>query len=164
MQILGRWDEAISAAESAIRGYAAAGIREATAAAHSVQGVALVALGRPDEALKAFETACSHASQMENPLTEGVCLFNTAWAYWVDGQYASAAETAERADLSLSIAGAAEADAARALAEAATALTAADAQAAADGLCRSAGALGMNAAIIKPSWLVAEAQRVSNYV
>jgi tetratricopeptide (TPR) repeat protein len=158
--VLGRWEEAIVAGASAIRAYAAAGIGEATAGAYSVQGVALVALGRLDEALAAFEAACSHASQMENPRTEGVCLFNAAWAFWADGQYAHAAEVAERAKLSLSIAGAAEAAAARALAEAATALAAADPQAAAAGLRRSASALGGTPWTVRPAWLVTEAQRL----
>jgi tetratricopeptide (TPR) repeat protein len=157
--VLGRWNAAISAAQSAIQGYAAAGIKEATAGAYGVQGVALVALGHPAEALVAFEAARDHASQMENPRTEGVSLFNAAWAYWVDGRYPSAAATAERANRSLTIAGATEAAAARALAEAATAL-AADPRAAAEGLRRSADALGMDAQFVRPAWLVVEAQRL----
>lgn len=133
--ILDRWDEAISAAQNAIQGYAVAGVKEATAGAYGVQGVGLIALGRPGEALAAFEAA---------------------------RDYASAAETAERANLSLTIAGAAEAAAARALAEAATALAAADPQAAAQGLRRSADALGIDAQFVRPAWLVAEAQRLGS--
>jgi hypothetical protein len=83
-----------------------------------------------------------------------------AWAYWADGQYRQAAETAERATVSLQIAGAMEVAAAQALAEAADARSVPDLPAAADALIRAADAVGQNAEIVRQSWLTAQAQQL----
>ncbi|MFF2732372.1 trypsin-like peptidase domain-containing protein [Streptomyces sp. NPDC058008] len=159
---LGRWEETVEAGEKAVLAYREAGIQEATDYALNAKGVALLALGRPAEALEPLEGALRAASQMENPRTEGVCLYNTAWVHWAGGQYAPAAEAAERAAVSLRIAGAAETAAAQALAEAATALARPepDPGAAADALVRAAGATGRNVEMVRPAWLVEEADRL----
>jgi tetratricopeptide (TPR) repeat protein len=157
---LGRWDEAIAAADRAVHAYRDAGSKEAITYALNAQGISLIALGRTAEALAALEAARRDASYMENPRAEGVCLYNMAWAYWADGQFGKAAETAERATVSLQIAGAVEAAAAQALAEAAHARGVPDLEAAADALIRAADAVGRNAEIVRRSWLTAQAQRL----
>jgi tetratricopeptide (TPR) repeat protein len=157
---LGRWEDAIAAGDRAIRAYRDAGIKEAINYALNAQGIALIALGRIAEALAVLAAARHEASQMENPRAEGVCLYNMAWAYWADGQYRQAAETAERATVSLQIAGAMEVAAAQALAEAADARSVPDLPAAADALIRAADAVGQNAEIVRQSWLTAQAQQL----
>ncbi|MEU7551488.1 tetratricopeptide repeat protein [Streptomyces sp. NPDC044571] len=157
---LGRWEETVTAGDRAVRAYAAAGVQEATDYALNAQGVALLALGRPEEALAPLEEALRAASAMENPRTEGVCLYNTAWAQWTLGRYGQAAETAERAAASLERAGAAEAAAAQALAEAARARAVPAPRAAADALDRAAEGAGRNAEMVPPAWLTAQAQHL----
>ena len=155
---LGRWEEAIAASDRAMHVYRHAGSKEAITYALNAQGIALIALGRITEALDALEAARHDASQMENPRAEGVCLFNMAWAYWAGGQYGQAEETAKRATVSLQIAGAAEATAAKAFAEAAHARSASDLRAAARALVRVADSIGQNAELLRPSWIIAQAQ------
>ncbi|MGW1026386.1 tetratricopeptide repeat protein [Streptomyces sp. NPDC002577] len=157
---MGRWEETIAAGERAVRAYQDAGIQEATDYALNAKGVALLALGRFAEAVTSLQAALKAASQMENPRTEGVCLYNLAWAYWTDGQYEQASETAERATMSLQIAGAAEQAAAQALAEAARARAADDTQAAAEALIRAADGVGRNVEMVSPAWLTEHAQRL----
>ncbi|MEU6867600.1 trypsin-like peptidase domain-containing protein [Streptomyces sp. NPDC046876] len=157
---LGRWEETIAAGGEAVRAYAAAGVPEATDYALNAQGVALLALGRPEEALAVLAEALTAASAMENPRTEGVCLYNTAWAHWTLGRYGQAAETAERAAASLDRAGAAEAAAAQALAEAARARAVPAPRDAADALDRAAQGAGRNAEMVRPAWLTAQAQHL----
>ncbi|MET9438035.1 trypsin-like peptidase domain-containing protein [Streptomyces sp. NPDC006551] len=157
---LGRWDETITAGEQAVRAYRAAGIPEGINNALNAQGLALLGLERSGEAVTMLKAAFDEASRMENPRSEGVCLCNLAWAYWCDGRYAQAAESAERASVSLRIAGAAEAAAARELAEAARARTVPRPRAAADALIRAADALGGNVEVVGRSWLVAHARRL----
>ncbi|MEW2418202.1 trypsin-like peptidase domain-containing protein [Streptomyces sp. NPDC046866] len=155
---LGRWEETIAAGGEAVRAYAAAGVAEATDYALNAQGVALLALGRPEEALALLAEALTAA--MENPRTEGVCLYNTAWAHWTLGRYGQAAETAERAAASLDRAGAAEAAAAQALAEAARARAVPAPREAADALDRAAQSVGRNVEMVRPAWLSAQAQHL----
>ncbi|WP_406420715.1 trypsin-like peptidase domain-containing protein [Streptomyces sp. NBC_00842] len=157
---MGRWEETIAAGDRAVRAYQDAGIREATDYALNAKGVAMLALGRVAEALASLGAALQAASAMENPRTEGVCLYNMAWAHWTDGGYGQAAETAERAAASLQLAGATEAAAAEALAEAARARTVPDPQAAADALARSADGVGGNVEMVRPAWLIEEAGRL----
>ncbi|OAH10251.1 tetratricopeptide repeat protein [Streptomyces jeddahensis] len=157
---MGRWEETIAAGDRAVRAYKDAGIPEATDYALNAKGVALLALGRFAEALTALQAALKAASQMENPRTEGVCLHNLAWAYWTDEQYGQAAETAERAATSLQLAGASEAAAPKALAEAARARAADDTQATADALIRAADGVGRNVEMVGATWLSAEAERL----
>jgi tetratricopeptide (TPR) repeat protein len=157
---LDRWEEAISAGDRAMHAYRDAGSKEAITYALNAQGIALIALRRIAEALATLEAARDDASEMENPRAEGVCLYNMAWAYWADGQYEQAAKTAERATVSLQIAGAAEAAAAQALSEAAHARMVPDLKTAADALIRAADAIGQNAEIVRPSWLTMQAQRL----
>ncbi|MFE4795344.1 trypsin-like peptidase domain-containing protein [Streptomyces sp. NPDC056708] len=161
---MGRWEETIAAGDRAVRAYRDAGIQEATDYALNAKGVAMLALGRVAEALTSLEAALRAASTMENPRTEGVCLYNMAWAYWTDGRYGQAAETAERAATSLQLAGAAEAAAAQALAEAAHARTVPDPQAAADALDRAADGVGRNVEMVRPAWLTEEAERLRGEV
>ncbi|MDX3850272.1 trypsin-like peptidase domain-containing protein [Streptomyces sp. AK02-01A] len=158
--VLGRWEETIEAGVRAVRAYRDAGVREATNYALNAQGVSLIALGRLTEALAALEAGLQESTEMENPRAEGVCLHNMAWAYWTDGRYERAAETAERATVSFQLAGAAEAAAARALAEAARARTVPDPAAAADALVRAAEAVGHSAEMVRRDWLTAEAERL----
>ncbi|MEU6882743.1 trypsin-like peptidase domain-containing protein [Streptomyces sp. NPDC046712] len=155
---LERWEETIVSGELAARAYRAADSHEAITYALNAQGIALLALGRVTEAVSALREALNEASLMENPRAEGVCLCNLAWAYWCDGRYGEAAETAERAAVSLGIAGAAEAAAAQELAEAARARAVPRPRAAAEALVRAAGALGGNVEVVGPSWLVAQAE------
>ncbi|MFG2983047.1 trypsin-like peptidase domain-containing protein [Streptomyces sp. NPDC048258] len=157
---LGRWEETIAAGDRAVAAYRDAGIQEATDYALNAKGVALLALGRVTEALAALEAALAAASAMENPRTEGVCLYNTAWAYWTGGRYAQAAEAADRAAASLQLAGAAEAAAAGALAEAARARAVPGPRAAADALVRAADGTGRNVEMVRPAWLTEEAARL----
>ncbi|MGW0468150.1 tetratricopeptide repeat protein [Streptomyces sp. NPDC003027] len=157
---LERWEETITAGEQAVRAYRAAGIPEGINNALNAQGLALLGLGRGGEAVTMLKAAFEEASRTESPRSEGVCLFNLAWAYWCEGRYAQAAETAERASVSLRIAGAAEAAAARELAEAARARTVPRPRAAADALIRAADALGGNVEVVGGSWLLAHARRL----
>ncbi|MFD7326556.1 trypsin-like peptidase domain-containing protein [Streptomyces sp. NPDC059875] len=154
---LGRWEETLTAADLAVRAYRASGVPEGINNALNAQGIALLALERVGEAVTMLKAALDEALLTESPRSEGVCLCNLAWAYWRDGRYAQAAETAERASVSLRIAGAAEAEAAQALAEAARARAVPHPRAAADALVRAAGALGSNVEVVGPSWLVAQA-------
>ncbi|MET8324821.1 tetratricopeptide repeat protein [Streptomyces sp. NPDC005181] len=160
--VLGRWEEAITAGDGAMRAYQAAGSREAVTYALNAQGIALIALGRTEEALAALDGALDEASQIENPRAGGVCLYNMAWTYWTDGRYGQAAEAAERAAASLQLAGASEAAAAQALAEAAHARTVSDPQTAADALDRAAAGVGRNVEMVRPAWLTEEAERLRN--
>ncbi|GAA1579911.1 hypothetical protein GCM10009731_37460 [Streptomyces globosus] len=155
---LGRWEETITAGEQAVRAYAEAGVQEATDYALNAQGVARLALGRPDEAAASLEAALAAASAMENPRTEGVCLYNLAWTHWTRGRFEEAAAAAERAGASLHRAGAAEAGAGGALADAARARAAGDREAAADALDRAAGETGRNVEMVRPAWLAEEAR------
>ncbi|MER5184087.1 trypsin-like peptidase domain-containing protein [Streptomyces sp. NPDC002896] len=157
---LGRWEETIAAGEQAARAYRDAGSQEAITYALNAQGLALIALGRAAEAVAKLEAALHEASLMENPRAEGLCLYNRAWAYWTDGQYEQSSQAAERAAMSLQIAGAAEAAAAQALAEAARARAADDTQAAADALIRAADGVGRNVEMVSPAWLTEHAQRL----
>ncbi|WP_328926722.1 tetratricopeptide repeat-containing serine protease family protein [Streptomyces sp. NBC_00190] len=157
---LGRWEETIAAGDRAVAAYRDAGVQEATDYALNAKGVALLALGRVDEALASLEAALGAASAMENPRTEGVCLYNTAWAHWTGGRYGQAAEAAERAAASLQLAGAAEAAAAGALAEAARARAVPGPREAADALVRAADSTGRNVEMVRPAWLTEEAERL----
>ncbi|MBM9509392.1 trypsin-like peptidase domain-containing protein [Actinacidiphila acididurans] len=160
--VLGRWQEAIEAADRSLGAYQDAGSREATTYALNARGVALTALGRVPEALRALGAALDDASQMENPRAEGVCLYNMAWAHWTGAEYDQAAQTAERAARSLHIAGAVEAAAAQALAEAARAQTIPDPTAAADALIRAADAIGNNAEMAGRASAEVQAQQLLN--
>ncbi|MCT4353037.1 trypsin-like peptidase domain-containing protein [Streptomyces sp. Je 1-79] len=155
---LERWEETIASGALAARAYRAADSHEAITYALNAQGIALLALERVTEAVPVLQEALSEASLMENPRAEGVCLCNLAWAYWADGRYGQAAETAERAAVSLGIAGAEEAAAAQALAEAARARAVPRPREAADALVRAAGALGGTVEVVGPSWLIAQAE------
>ncbi|MFE5486419.1 trypsin-like peptidase domain-containing protein [Streptomyces sp. NPDC056527] len=155
---LERWEETIVSGALAARAYRAADSHEAITYALNAQGIALLALARVTEALPVLQEALDEASLMENPRAEGVCLCNLAWAYWRDGQYAQAAEAAERSAVSLGIAGAAEATAAQALAEAARARAVPRQREAAEALVRAADALGGNVEVVAPSWLAAQAE------
>ncbi|MFI6002043.1 trypsin-like peptidase domain-containing protein [Streptomyces sp. NPDC051366] len=157
---LGRWEETIAAGDLAVRAYAAAGVQEATDYALNAKGVALLALDRPEEALSCLEEALRAASAMENPRTEGVCLYNTAWTQWTLGRYGQAAEAAERSAASLHRAGAAEAAAAQALGEAARARMVPAARAAADALDRAAQGAGSNVEMVRPAWLTVQAEHL----
>ncbi|MFE2475006.1 tetratricopeptide repeat protein [Streptomyces sp. NPDC059389] len=160
---LGRWQETIAAGDRAVRAYAAAGVREATDYALNAKGVALLALGRPEEALTCLDEALRAASAMENPRTEGVCLYNTAWAQWTLGRYGQAAEAAERSAASLHRAGAVEAGAAQALGEAARARMVPAARTAADALDRAARGAGGNVEMVRPAWLTAQAEHLRDH-
>lgn len=87
---LGRWSDVLSAAERAVRSYRAAASLEAVTYAWNAEGIALIALGRTGEALDVLGAARQQASELENSRGEGVCLYNLAWAYWVDGQHGRA--------------------------------------------------------------------------
>ncbi|MFB7783871.1 trypsin-like peptidase domain-containing protein [Streptomyces vinaceus] len=160
---LGRWEETIAAGDRAVRAYGAAGVQEATDYALNAKGVSLLALGRPEEALACLEEALRAASAMENPRTEGVCLYNTAWTQWTLGRYGRAAEAAERSAASLERAGAAEAAAAQALGEAARARSVPAAREAADALVRAAQAAGGNVEMVRPAWLTAQAEALREH-
>ncbi|MEV6734069.1 MULTISPECIES: tetratricopeptide repeat-containing serine protease family protein [unclassified Streptomyces] len=160
---LGRWEETIAAGDRAVRAYAAAGVQEATDYALNAKGVALLALDRPEEALSCLEEALRAASAMENPRTEGVCLYNTAWAQWTLGRYGQAAEAAERSAASLHRAGAAEAAAAQALGEAARARMVPAARAAADALDRAAQGAGSNVEMVRAAWLTVQAEHLRDH-
>ncbi len=155
---MGRWEETITAGDRAVSAYENAGVQEATDYALNAKGVAQLALGRPAEATASLEAALGAASAMENPRTEGVCLYNLAWTHWTRGRYGQAAETAERAAAALQRAGAAEAGAAEALAAAARARAAADLQGAAEALVRAAQGVGRNVEMVRPAWLTEEAR------
>ncbi|MDF6020138.1 trypsin-like peptidase domain-containing protein [Streptomyces sp. JH34] len=160
--VLGRWEEAVVAGGEAVRAYREADSLEAIAYALNAQGIALIATGRRRDALAALEGALDEASKMENPRAEGVCLYNTAWAHWTGARYAEAADAAERAAVSLQLAGAVEAAAAQALTQAAEALSrpAPDPRAAGDALLRAAEGTGRNVEMVRPAWLVEEAERL----
>ncbi|MEU9864533.1 trypsin-like peptidase domain-containing protein [Streptomyces sp. NPDC047971] len=154
---LERWEETIASGDLTARAYRAADSHEAITYALNAQGIALLALDRATEAVPVLQEALDEASLMENPRAEGVCLCNLAWAHWCEGEFAQAAETAERAARSLGIAGAVEATAAHALAEAARARAVPRPRAAADALVRAAQALGGNVEVVGSAWLVAQA-------
>ncbi|MFB9392766.1 trypsin-like peptidase domain-containing protein [Streptomyces coeruleoprunus] len=155
---LGRWEETIASGDLTIRAYRAAGIPEGINNALNAQGLALLGLERTAEAVTMLEEALDEASRTENPRAEGVCLCNLAWAYWCDGRYERAAESAERASVSLRIAGAEEATAAQALADAARSLP--DRTTAAAALTRAAEALGGNVEVVDRAWLLTHARRL----
>ncbi|MEU9194323.1 trypsin-like peptidase domain-containing protein [Streptomyces hundungensis] len=156
---LGRWQETAEAGAATARAYRAAASQEAIAYALNAQGLALLALDAPARAATVLEEARHEASLMENPRAEGVCLLNLAWAYWCDGRTEESAATADRASAALDIAGATQADAARALSRAARDLCSSP-RTAAEALTRAAAALDGNAEVIRPSWVRERAERV----
>ncbi|MFE9402664.1 trypsin-like peptidase domain-containing protein [Streptomyces sp. NPDC006530] len=156
---LGRWQETAEAGAATARAYRAAASQEAIAYALNAQGLALLALDAPARAATVLEEARHEASLMENPRAEGVCLLNLAWAYWCDGRTEESAATADRASAALDIAGATQADAARALSRAARALPSSPRDAA-EALTRAAAALDGNAEVVRPSWVREGAGRV----
>uniref|UniRef100_A0AAU2V3C6 Trypsin-like peptidase domain-containing protein n=1 Tax=Streptomyces sp. NBC_00003 TaxID=2903608 RepID=A0AAU2V3C6_9ACTN len=156
---LGRWQETADAGAETARAYRAADSQEAIAYALNARGLALLALDEPAQAASALEEARHEASLMENPRAEGVCLLNLAWAYWCDARYDRSATTADRASAALQIAGAVQAEAARALAEAARSLPT-DPHEAAEALTRAAAALDGNAEVVAPGLLLEHARRV----
>ncbi|MGQ4733194.1 MULTISPECIES: trypsin-like peptidase domain-containing protein [Streptomyces] len=155
-----RWQDTIAAGAETVRAYRASGTPEAIAYALNAQGIAFVALDAPAEGASLLEEACHEASLMENPRSEGVCLLNLSWAYWCDGRHQQSADTAERAATVLRIAGSAEEEAARSLAEAARVRSRAPQDAAA-ALRRAAAALDGNAEIVAPAWLTDHADRLA---
>ncbi|MGW6755808.1 trypsin-like peptidase domain-containing protein [Streptomyces sp. NPDC055006] len=149
---LGRWSETISTGADTVLAYRAAGSQEAIAYALNAQGIAHLALDEPARAISALEEARREASQMQNPRAEGICLLNLAWAYWCDDRMDDCAATAGRAVTALEIAGATQAAAAQALAEAAHTVSASP-PAAAGALRRAATALDENAEVVSAAWL-----------
>ncbi|OKI49079.1 hypothetical protein [Streptomyces sp. MJM1172] len=95
---------------------------------------------------------------MENPRTEGVCLYNLAWTHWTDDRYEEAAGAADRSAASFQRAGSPEGAAARALADAARARAAGDLAVAAEALERAAAGVGRNVETVGPEWLTREAR------
>lgn len=158
--VLGRWQETITAAESAVRAYRSSGIPEATGGARNAQGLAHLMLDRIPEALDALAEGLRLASEAENPRSEGICLTNLACAHWASGDHEQAARVADRAAAALRLAGAGELPTAEALASAARARASADLRKAAEQLTGSARTAVRNAEIIKPAWLLAQAQQL----
>jgi tetratricopeptide (TPR) repeat protein len=155
-----RWEDVIETAGKALRAYRAAGIPESNGYARNAQGIAHLALGRVADALRAFEAGRQEGSEVQTPRIEGVCLYNAAWAHWTAGDIAAAVETAGRAAETLHRAGAAEAGAAEAIAEAARLMAAGNTLQAAEALTAAAERSADNAELCPPAWLVAAADRL----
>ncbi|MFD4921356.1 trypsin-like peptidase domain-containing protein [Streptomyces goshikiensis] len=155
---MGSWEETIAASDRAVDAYQVAGVREATDYALNAKGVAQLALGRHAEAVASLEAAFQAASAMENPRTEGVCLYNLAWTHWTGDRYEEAAGTADRSAASFQRAGSPEGAAAQALADAARARAAGDLAVAAEALERAAAGVGRNVETVRPAWLTREAR------
>lgn len=89
----GRLEETIEHAKAASLGYRNAGERDPEGYVANVIGMALIRLGRPEQARPWLERGREIGSQ-ENPRLEGFCLFNLARAAWVEGDVGGAADMA----------------------------------------------------------------------
>jgi len=78
---------------------------ESTGYVRNVEGLALLALGRPQEALVAFEQGRLEGVSADAPRVEGLCLHNRAWALWRCGQEQAALDAAARARAAFARAG-----------------------------------------------------------
>ncbi|NBE55603.1 trypsin-like peptidase domain-containing protein [Streptomyces boluensis] len=156
---LDRWQETVESGAETARAYRAADSQEAVAYALNAQGLGLIGLERAERAVEVLKEAFHEASLMENPRAEGVCLLNLAWAYWCDDSHDQCAATADRASAALRKAGASQAPAAPALAEAARALPG-DRRTAADALTMAAAALDGNAEVVRAGWFAGRAERL----
>jgi tetratricopeptide (TPR) repeat protein len=70
---------------------------ESTGYVRNVEGLALLALSRPEQALVAFEQGRLEGVSADAPRVEGLCLHNRAWALWRCGQEEAALDAAARA-------------------------------------------------------------------
>jgi tetratricopeptide (TPR) repeat protein len=78
---------------------------ESTGYVRNVEGLSLLALGRPEEALVAFEQGRLEGVSADAPRVEGLCLHNRAWSLWRCGDEDAGVAAAERARVAFARAG-----------------------------------------------------------
>ena len=143
--LLGRLDEALDHAERALTLYEDAHVPVGGAYVVNEQGMVFLRQGRFVEAIEALERGRTWSEEIGSPRLTGLALFNLAHAYLAHGDAQEALTRAEAAAEALSGGGVpGGADGARALADAARARTAGDANAEAEALATSARAVGWN--------------------
>ncbi|UQI49378.1 hypothetical protein M1P56_17720 [Streptomyces sp. HU2014] len=157
----GDWRRALAMAREAIALYEEVGVTEALGYVHNVQGVAFLGLGDVERAEAEFLQAHTDGAAVGSPRTEGICLYNLAWAHWTVGRYAEALSAAQRARTAFERAAATGAEVAGLLARAAGAMVAGEAGEAARHLRGAAEKSRGNADFVPPAWLVAEAERLT---
>ncbi|MEV5080575.1 tetratricopeptide repeat protein [Streptomyces sp. NPDC056159] len=157
----GNWSRALAMADAAIALYEEVGVTEALGYVHNVQGVAFLGLGDVERAEAEFLQAHTDGAAVGSPRTEGICLYNLSWAYWTVGRHADAHTAAQRSKAAFERAAAPGTEVADALARAARAMVAGEADEAARHLRATAEKSKGNADFVPPSWLLAEAEQLT---
>jgi tetratricopeptide (TPR) repeat protein len=116
--LIGRLEEAKAHADASVRAYEEAGELEPIGYVLTVQGMVLVAEGRPGDAIALFERADKAGAKVQQPRISGLALFNVARARRVMADPKAAWDSARAAESALRAVGASEVAAASALARA----------------------------------------------
>ena len=153
-----RWAEAITTGELAVQGYEASGVPEALGYARNAQAIALLGLGRVDEAMPLLDRARADGVEVQSPRTEGLSLYNLAWAHWMAGRHGAARDAARNAADAFRRSGGADVGASERLADAAAAMVSGDRQAARTALIQAARSSQGNTDLTPPKWLLVEAE------
>jgi tetratricopeptide (TPR) repeat protein len=156
-----RWPNAISAAEQAVQGYEISDMPEMLGYVRNTHGIALLGLGRVDEAMTLLGQARINGADVQSPRIEGLSLYNLAWAHWMAGQHTEARDAARHAMEALRRSGGADLKASEKLADAATAVLAGHRESARMELTAAASASQGNADLAPSEWLLTEATRLT---
>ncbi len=159
--VAGRWEEAITAAEQAVRAYEAADAPEHRGYARNTQAIGLLGQGRIAEAVELLNRARVDGSGAGSPRAEGLCLYNLAWAYWTAREYDAAADAARAAVEVLRRSGGLDLEAGENLAAAAAAMVDGDKAAAGAALGGAVIAAQGNSDLAPAQWLQTEAARLN---
>lgn len=159
--LAGQWADAFGAAEQAVDVYEDIG-SESLGYARNTQGIALLGLGRVEEAVALLARARADGSQVETPRAEGLCLYNLSWAHWVAGRHAEAYGAASEAVEAFRRSGGADVKTSEELARAAAAMVAGDRKTAGAALRAAAGNSRGNCDFAPAGWLMAEADRLAS--
>ncbi|MGK5543200.1 tetratricopeptide repeat protein [Streptomyces sp. URMC 127] len=157
----GDWSRALAMAGAATALYEEVGVTEALGYVHNVQGVAYLGLGDVERAEAEFVQANTDGAAVGSPRTEGICLYNLAWAHWTVGRHADALAAARRSKAAFERAAVRGTEVADRLARAAQAVVAGEAGEAARHLRAAAEQSKGNADFVPPAWLLAEAERLT---
>jgi tetratricopeptide (TPR) repeat protein len=156
-----RWADAINAANQAVAAYAESSGLEAIGYARNLQGIALLGLGRVQEAIELLNQACAEGNQLGTPRAEGLCRYNLAWAYWLAGDPAACYTAACEAVEAFRRSGGDDIETSEELGRAAGALAAGDLSSAESALRAAAAKSEGNSDFTPASWLLAEADRLA---
>lgn len=141
----GRFQLAIDMAEQGIDRYSNAGAVDVIGYIHNIKGMSCLALGRFDEALRAFDAGQATGAAIESSRLEGICHYNRAWARWLAGRADAAVDAASKALEALEQHGVSDAEAAKSLSNGLRAVLAGEQGTAIRGLLEAVHAGGRNA-------------------